>query len=443
MASLNDNALYIGVSSDLQKRIYQHKEGLINGFTKKYHCHKLVYFESFNDPENAILREKQLKRWIRKKKNDLVNAMNPEWKDLSLDWHLDPSTSPGLNPGSAQDDNRRYSKQLLLPGITQAHQDFLKGTKLLMVGAGGLGATSLPYLAGAGIGHITIADNDAVDVSNLHRQTIFKDKDAGKNKAELAAAYVKELNPDITVKAITQRITGETAHLCDGYDIILDGSDNFETKKLLNEISIYTRTPLIAASVEQFNGSVTVFAGFANAPCYNCLFPELPLDCKTCVEGGILGTVAGLTGLYQAHITLSFLLGFNDVRAGTVLSLDFKTMRTQSLNLEKNPDCALCGKAQYGAGRSAPEAIIIPLLHPNEIKDHVIVDVRSDLEASMDPIEGAVHIRLDTIPERYEELPKDKMLAFVCSANIRSRKAAEYVHARGYKNVCVLDALAA
>lgn len=336
----------------------------------------------------------------------------------------------------------RYEKQLLLPELTQGHQDLLKNTKLLMVGAGGLGAPALPYLAGAGIGHITIVDDDIVDVSNLHRQTIFKTSDAGKNKAELTATYLRELNPEIKVTAVPQRLNpGDDI---DGFDIILDGTDNFESKQLLNEISIRSKTPLVAASVEGFNGTIAIFAGFdKNSPCYHCLFPELPLDCKSCIEGGILGTVAGLAGLYQAHVTLSFLLGLNDIGPGTVLSLDFKTLRTQALHLEKNPECPACGKAGYGAQREKIEAPVIPLLHPDELKDHVVVDVRTFEETFEKPIENALHIPLQDIPERMNELPTDRPIAFICRSNRRSHIAAEYLYARGYTNVCVLDALAA
>jgi len=336
----------------------------------------------------------------------------------------------------------RYEKQIALPGITPAHQEFLKGTKLLMVGAGGLGAAALPYLAGAGIGHITIADADNVDISNLHRQTIFKEADAGKNKAELAAVYIRDLNPDIKVTAITQKIT--SAKQCEGFDIILDGSDNFETKTLLNEISIKLKTPLVSTSVEQFSGNAAIFAGFdKNAPCYHCLFPELPIDCVNCNDAGILGTVAGLAGLYQAHLTLCFLLGIGDVGPGSVISMDFKSMRTQQLTLQKNPECVICKKATYGAQRAAMTAPNIPLVHPDDLNDHIIVDVRTNDEVAMDPIAGALHIQLDTIPARYTELPKDKLLAFACASNIRSRRAAEYLYSLGYTNVCVLDRLAA
>lgn len=341
----------------------------------------------------------------------------------------------------------RYSRQMLIPEMTQAHQDHLKNTKLLMVGAGGLGAPALPYLAGAGIGTIAIVDHDVVDITNLHRQTIFKESDAGKNKAECAAAYLRALNPDITVISIAEKITPDNAgEICNGFDILLDGCDNFETKSLLNEMSIKLKMALISASVEQFNGTASIFAGSnKNSPCYHCLFPELPLDCKSCSEAGILGTVAGLSGMMQAHLTLCFLLGLGQIAPGSVVSMDFKTMRTQALTLPKNPDCQICQNHSYGAKKTpmTNNALNIPLLHPDNITDHLIIDVRTEEEVSADPIEGALHMRLDTIPARYAELPQDKPLAFACASNIRSRRAAEYLYALGYTNVCVLDRLAA
>lgn len=330
----------------------------------------------------------------------------------------------------------RYARQLALPELSQAHQDFLKNTKLLMVGAGGLGAAALPWLAGAGIGHIKIADGDTVDVTNLHRQTIFRESDAGKNKAELAAEYLRGLNPEIKVTAIAQHVSGPIGD----FDIILDGTDNFETKTLLNDISIETKTPLISASVEGFKGIAAIFAGFdRNAPCYHCLFPELPTDCKTCVEGGILGTVAGLAGLWQAHLTLCFLLGIGDAKPGTLITMDFKTMRTQQLLLHKDPACAKCGRANYGAKRPMTSVPSIPVIHPNNLKNCIIVDVRNDDEVAAEPIPGALHMQLDTIPERYSELPKDKLIAFACRSNKRSMSAAQYLRALGYENVCVMD----
>lgn len=242
------------------------------------------------------------------------------------------------------DDFTRYARQLALPEITPAHQARLKNARILMVGAGGLGAAALPLLAGAGIGHITIIDHDAVDVSNLHRQTIYKDTQAGQSKADLAAQYLAALNPAIEIAAISEKLTPENAEkLCAGFDMILDGSDNFETKYLLNDIAIATQTPLIAASVERFNASIGIFAGhLKNAPCYACLFPEAPEDACNCSEGGVLGSAAALTGTWQAHLALMHLLEIGAATAGTVLSFDFKNFRMQALKLAADPACPTC-----------------------------------------------------------------------------------------------------
>lgn len=336
----------------------------------------------------------------------------------------------------------RYATQLALSELTPEHQTYLKSMKVLMVGAGGLGAPALPYLAGAGIGHIAIADHDTVEIKNLHRQTIYKETDAGKNKAETTAAYLRGLNSDINIYAAPEKITAENAAtLCNGFDVILDGSDNFETKSLLNAVSIQLKIPLISASVEDFNGMAGIFAGFTGAPCYHCLYPELPIDACNCNDDGILGTSAGLAGMYQAHLTLCFLLGINDIGPGTVLSFDFKNMRVQNLKLPKNKDCKHCANAARQI-KKPPVKKQIALVHPDDLENHIIVDVRTHEEVEMQPIEGALHIPLDVFTSRYEELPKDKLLAFACASNIRSRRAAEFMAAMGYENVCVMDVLA-
>ena len=259
----------------------------------------------------------------------------------------------------------RYLRQLALPELTAAAQKKLPGTRLLMVGAGGLGAAALPYLAGAGIGHITIIDHDNVDISNLHRQTIFKTADAGKNKAECAAQYLRALNPDCNVKAINKKLChperSEGSHKflqslallqddIDTFDLLLDGSDNFATKYLLNEISIETQTPLISASVEQFKATIGFFAGhLENAPCYACLFPRAPVNACNCNDAGILGTVAGLAGLYQAHLALCYLLNIGQTRPGTILSVDLKDFRLQNLHLAADPADAVLVAGLAGA----------------------------------------------------------------------------------------------
>ena len=340
----------------------------------------------------------------------------------------------------------RYARQLALPEITVADQMRLGNTHILLIGAGGLGAASLPYLAAAGIGKITIYDNDTVSISNLHRQTLYKDNQTGLNKAELAATYAQSLNPDIEVIAKTQKLAAET--VLDEYDLIIDGSDNFETKTLLNTISIRNETPLIAASVNQWAGQVMILAGYAKTkPCYHCLFPALPTDARNCNEAGILGTSAGLAGMIQAHTALCFILGLENFTAGMLLTVDTKTMRLQNLNIAKDPACPHCKDAVYEwhepqteQTKETPmqEMITYEALQK---KEYMIVDVRTADEVKADPIpdDNVMHMELSTVPQKHGELPGDKLLAFVCAGNVRSFQAADYLKAHGYDNTIVLD----
>ena len=314
-----------------------------------------------------------------------------------------------------------------------------------MVGAGGLGSAALPYLAGAGIGHITIVDDDQISLHNLHRQTIFQNAEIGQPKAEAAARYIQALNPDICVDYIHLRIQETVQNIeWSGIDLILDGSDNFETKTALNDLSLTHHIPLITASVNQYQAQCGIFAGYqSDAPCYACLFPALPQDARNCNEAGVLGTAAGLAGLYQAHLAIMFLAGFSDIDAGLWLQCDFKSLRVQKISVPKNKNCTLChNKIKPEQPKAQRETTaMIDILHYAELmpKNPLIVDVRTAGEIESDPIEGAVHIELSQIPARHIELPKDRLLAFVCAGNIRSVKAAEYLAALGYQNVCVLD----
>ena len=438
IASENNNALYIGFTNNLERRLYEHKNGSIEGFSKKYKCKKLVHFEVFSDPENGILREKELKGWIRKRKNELIEKHNPHWNDL------DPSAQ------ALQDDKpnslnlERYARQLALPEISIGDQKRLSETRILMIGAGGLGAASLPYLASAGIGHITVYDNDTVSISNLHRQTIYKNSEAGKNKAQLAAAYAQSLNPDIEVEAVAEKLTSDHPIIRSSFNLIIDGSDNFETKTLLNDISIKTQTLLLSASVNQWAGQVMLLAGFAkNAPCYHCLFPDLPTDARNCNEAGILGTSAGLTGMIQAHAALCHLLGLDGFIPGMLITLNTKTMRQSVLNIAKDPACPHCKDAKTEWTPIKKDNAMQDMITYDALqkKEYMIVDVRTDDEVKADPIpdDNLIHMELSTIPKHHGELPGDKLLAFVCAGNVRSVQAADYLAAHGYQNTIVLD----
>jgi molybdopterin/thiamine biosynthesis adenylyltransferase/rhodanese-related sulfurtransferase len=358
-------------------------------------------------------------------------------------------------------DMERYARHLALPEFGIAAQGRLKSSHILVVGAGGLGAAALPYLAGAGIGAITICDDDMVSLSNLHRQTIYTAAQGAAgdcSKADAAAAYMAALNPDITIHVIKSRFDEDFVggHR---YDLILDGSDNFKTKTALNLYALRHQIPLIAASVNQFQGQCGVFAGHeADAPCYHCLFPELPHNARNCNEAGVLGTAAGLTGLYQAHLAILYLAALETnmkdnapqtIGAGYFLGLDFKTMRNSVLRVPKNSDCRVCRdyivsqdtdkNTRHNTKKDRPTMIELLSLQDLQNQDHIIVDVRTPPELSDDPIAGALHIELKDIPARYHELPQDKLLAFVCAGNVRSRQAAEYLAALGFDNVAVLD----
>lgn len=226
------------------------------------------------------------------------------------------------------------------------------------------------------------------------------------------------------------------------YDLLLDGTDNFETKSLLNKIAIETETPLISTSVNQWQAQCGIFAGHAaSQPCYHCLFPELPANARNCNEAGILGSTAALAGAYQAHLALGHLLGLESFTPGLILSMDFKTLRLSQMRLNKEERCAHCANGNKEWKDNAMNENQIPLIPPGQCRDDatLIVDVRTAGEIAGDPIEGALHIEVSQIPARYTELPKDKRLAFACASNIRSAQAAAFVQAMGYENVVIYD----
>jgi adenylyltransferase/sulfurtransferase len=330
----------------------------------------------------------------------------------------------------------RYSRHLALPGFSKAQQERLAQARILMVGAGGLGAAALPALAGAGVGHIAILDHDRISRNNLHRQTIYKDADVGAGKAEKAADYLKALNPDIEAVGIAGQI--QNADLPGPYDLVLDGTDNFAAKIFLNEWAMEREIPLISASVHQFMGQCGIFAGHQeDAPCYRCLFPELPEQAPDCSTAGVLGTASGMMGLMQAHMALLYLTGLAEFGPGDFMQFDLLNFRLSTLRIPKDTGCKTCGAVKV---KSVPPHAYAPLLGYDELPfNTLIVDVREAEELEMDPIPGALHIPLMQIPERLDDLPENRTLAFVCAGNIRSRHAADYLTARGFSNIVVLD----
>jgi sulfur-carrier protein adenylyltransferase/sulfurtransferase len=344
---------------------------------------------------------------------------------------------------------KRYVRQTNLPEVGEAGQKRLLDTRVAMVGAGGLGAAALPYLAAAGVGHITVFDHDTVSLHNLHRQTIFRMDQIGLNKAECARDYLTALNPEISITAINEKITSPDHFVQNNYDLLIDGSDNFETKALLNDISIAARIPLLTASVNGFEGQLGIFEGYKkDQACYRCLFPDFPLDARNCNEAGILGTSAGLTGMMQAHLALCYLLQVDEIKSGVFHSMDFKTMRFTSNKIMKNETCGYCtqshDKKRNSSSKETSMIEILPLQKIIEDKA-IIVDVRQPEELATDPLDNPLitqtplHIPLGELPLRFDELPRDKPLALVCAGNIRSVRGANFLAQQGFDKVCVLD----
>lgn len=259
------------------------------------------------------------------------------WKKAGLPW-----VTPG--PGSTAL-SERYSRHLLLPEIGKDGQERLLESRVLVVGAGGLGAPALLYLAAAGVGHIGIIDDDVVELSNLQRQVIHGTSDIGQLKVESAMRQVAELNPDIEVEPIAQRLTSQNVlDVIGRYDLVLDGADNFSTRYLINDACVLLEKPNIHGGVDRFRGQTTIFS-MPDGPCYRCLFdePPPPGTALNCAEAGVLGILPGLIGLIQTTEALKLILGIGDPLIGRLLTLDALPMVFREIAIRKDPNCPMCG----------------------------------------------------------------------------------------------------
>lgn len=241
----------------------------------------------------------------------------------------------------------RYARHIILPHIGGAGQAKLLAAHVLVVGAGGIGCPALQYLAAAGVGTITIVDDDIVSLSNLQRQVLFGEDDIGRSKVEVAKAALARINPDVTVRALQQRLTAQNgAAMLDGVDIVLDGSDNFATRLAVNDICVEAQVPLVSAAIGQFQGQVGTFAGWqAEAPCYRCFVGDAfdAEDCDTCAENGVLGAMTGMMGGFAAMEAVRALTGFGEDQTGKIHIYDGLKPEMRTIKLHKDPSCSTCG----------------------------------------------------------------------------------------------------
>lgn len=360
-------------------------------------------------------------------------------------------------------DFSRYSRHLLLPEVSADGQRRIKGARVLCIGAGGLGSPAALYLTAAGIGTLGLVDADRVDASNLQRQILYGTDDVGKSKVEQAKARLRQLNPDVEIALHETRLTSANAQeIIANCDLVIDGSDNFPTRYLSNDVCVFARKPNIYGSVFRFEGQASVFAPHLGGPCYRCLFPEPPPPgaAPSCAEAGVLGVLPGIIGLIQATEALKLILGTGDTLAGRLLHFDALKMKFREFNLRRDPQCPVCGDAptifepidyeQFCAGPpaddwfAAPEEL--PSISVRELKAKMekeelftLIDVREPFEHEIAKIDGSRLIPLGELESRLDELPRAGMLVLHCHSGTRSEHATRLLREAGFENATNLE----
>src|ERR1700723_3352951 len=350
----------------------------------------------------------------------------------------------------------RYSRHLIMPEVGMEGQLKLKQAKVLLVGTGGLGAPLGLYLAAAGVGRIGLVDFDVVDFTNLQRQVIHGTKDVGKKKLDSAIESMSDINPFVQLDRHEVALTSENAlEIIKDYDIVVDGTDNFPTRYLVNDACVLLNKPNVYGSIFRFEGQATIFA-YPGGPCYRCLYPEPPPPglVPSCAEGGVLGILPGTIGLIQATETVKLILGIGEPLVGRLLLYDALGMRFRELKLRKNPDCPVCGDhptihelIDYQEFCGIPNQPHEPVpaegdIEPTEVKAKmdrgdrfVLIDVREPHEYQICNIPQAKLIPLGDLPKRVNELNSADEIIAHCKSGMRSAKAVEFLKQAGFKKV--------
>ena len=389
----------------------------------------------------------------------------------------------------SHDELERYHRNALVPQVGVVGQQRIRAARVLLIGAGGLGAPAALYLAAAGVGAIGLIDDDDVDVSNLQRQVIHTSAAVGRPKVDSAAAAITALNPDVEVIPHRTRLTAENAlGLLDGWDVVIDGTDNFPTRYLVNDATVMLGLPLVHGAVLGFNGQVGVFDA-RRGPCYRCLHPAPPPagSVPSCAEAGVLGVLPGIIGTMQAAEALKLVIGGGQPLLGRLALLDAWGAHLWEIPVAKNPDCPVCGEnpsittlvtetdscviprpfeadtqtqepssggescQQVGGSESGPAASAqaqgagealgagVGVVSAAELRrllegdvPPALLDVREDIEVALEPMEGALHIPLREVTAHMDELDPGRLTVVVCAAGVRSARAIEALKAAGY-----------
>ena len=373
---------------------------------------------------------------------------------------LPPLVEPA--PELTNDEVRRYSRHLIIPDVGMDGQKRLKNAKVLVIGAGGLGSPALLYLAAAGVGTIGIAEFDEVDESNLQRQVIHGQSDVGKSKALSAKESIAETNPYVNVVLHEERLDNDNVmQVFEGYDLIIDGTDNFATRYMVNDAAYFLGIPYVWGSIYRFDGQASVFAPklVDDAPCYRCLYPEPPPPgmVPSCAEGGVLGVLCASIGSIQVNEAIKLLTGIGDPLVGKLMIYDALEMEYRKLKVRKDPNCALCGEnptvtelidydtfcgalSEEAADAAADSTIsVVQLEHmlkerEEGIRDFVLIDVREPNEYEINKIPGSVLIPKGEFlnGNALGQLPGDKQVVMHCKTGVRSAETLAIVKGAGY-----------
>jgi sulfur-carrier protein adenylyltransferase/sulfurtransferase len=353
------------------------------------------------------------------------------------------------------DEVRRYSRHLIIPDVGMAGQKRLKNAKVLCVGAGGLGSPALMYLAAAGVGTLGIVEFDVVDESNLQRQIIHGQSDVGRSKAESAAASVREINPYVDVVIHETRLdSSNVLEIFAEYDLIVDGTDNFATRYLVNDACVLLGKPYVWGSIYRFDGQASVFWA-EHGPCYRCLYPEPPPPgmVPSCAEGGVLGVLCASIGSIQVNEAIKLLTGIGEPLVGRLMIYDALEMTYRSVKVRKDPECAICGKnptvtelIDYEAfcgvvSDEAVEAAAGSTITAGQLKEKLdagerimLIDVREPNEFEIVSIPGAVLIPKNEflMGNALERLPQDRQVVLYCKSGVRSAECLAVVKSAGF-----------
>jgi sulfur-carrier protein adenylyltransferase/sulfurtransferase len=365
----------------------------------------------------------------------------------------------------------RYSRHLIMPEVTMEGQKRIKASAILLIGSGGLGSPLGLYLAAAGVGRLGLVDFDVVDHSNLQRQILHGTKDVGRPKIKSAADRIRDVNPNVKLDLHETRFTSENAMgIAKDYDLIIDGTDNFPTRYLANDVSVLLGKPNVYGSIFRFEGQATVFAPSLGGPCYRCLYPEPPPPglVPSCAEGGVLGVLPGVIGVIQAIEAIKLILGEGQSLIGRLLLFDALAMRFREMKLRRNPECPICSEKRTitslidyeqfcGIPQDSEKTESTTSMNPQtstnpeeitvqELKkrldanagDFDLIDVRESHEWQIARIPGARLLPLGELPQRFKELDPSREILLQCKSGGRSGRALKFLKEQGFtklKNV--------